>query len=165
MESDWHRAFVHESGHAIMAAMQTIPSYGIFLQKPKGKACNPIDPLPPPSDLSDKLRLYLAAGNAAERIIFVEPDLAGSGQDRKLFGNPQGVTFDEKVKEAEAILLNKRPIIERLASRLHELVKKADYDFSRFRSRPVNSGGVIEDYWVLLCEKELKEELKDVSSR
>jgi len=161
-EEDWCHALIHESGHAVMAALQTIPCYGIFLKQTKMKACALIEPLPLSSELSDKHFLFLAAGSAAERNTFGKADLEGSRDDRWLFGKRQGTTFDEKVTEAEAILMNKKPLIERLASRLDEIVKKADGDFSSFRVQRVNAGGVIENYWVLLCEKELKEELKDV---
>src|SRR5258707_14890520 len=55
-------------------------------------------------------------------------------------------------------------VIERLASRLHEIVKKANGDFSGFRPQQAGMGGVIRDYWVLLCKEELRGELKDVVS-
>ncbi len=157
MRRDWSHAYIHESGHAVMAALQTIRCYGIFLLQGTIKACALIDPLPQPLALSNELRLFLAAGSAAERNTLGIADFEGSADDRRLFGNPQGITFDEKVKEAEAILFNKKPIIERLASRLHEIVKKAHGDFSGFRPQQAGMGGVIRDYWVLLCKEELKE--------
>ena len=67
-----------------------------------------------------------------------------------------------KVTEAEAILLNKKPIIERLASRLYEIVTKANGDFSGFRPHQAGMGGVIRDYWVLLRREELEKELENV---
>jgi hypothetical protein len=164
MNGDWSHAYIHESGHAVMAALQTIRCYGIFLLQGTIKACALIDPLPQPLALSNELRLFLASGSAAERICFGNADLQGSGDDRRLFGNPKGVTFDDKVIEAEAILLNEKPTIERLASRLHEIVKKANGDFNGFRPQQAGMGGIIRDYWVLLCKEELQEELKDVSS-
>lgn len=162
MNEDWSHAYIHESGHAVMAILQTIRCHGIFLLQGTIKACALVDPLPHPLALSNEHRLFLAAGSAAERITFRCACLEGSGDDRRLFGNPPGITFDEKVTEAEAILLNKKPIIERLASRLHEIVKKANGDFSGFRPQQAGMGGVIRDYWVLLCKEELREELKDV---
>lgn len=164
MEEDWFRAFIHESGHAIMAVMQTIRCHGIFLQQPKIKACSLIDPLPPPSGLSNKHFLYLAAGSAAELVVLGDQDSEGSQEDRRLFGTPLSITFEEKIKEAEAILLNKKLLIKTLASKLDDMVKKADGDFRCFRVQKVDAGyGIHANYWVLLCEEELKEELKDVA--
>ena len=145
-----------------MAALQSIRCYGIFLLQGSIKACTLVDPLQQPLALSDEQRLFLAAGSAAERITFGYADLVGAAEDRRFFGNPQGITFDEKVTDAKAILLNKKPIIEKLASRLHEVVKKANGDFSAFRQKQAGMGGIIRNYWVLLCEEELREELKDV---
>jgi hypothetical protein len=107
-------------------------------------------------------RLYLAAGSAAEKVIFREADLQASGQDRRLFGNPQDTTFDEKVAEAEVILLKLKPRLERLAYRLDGMYKESGGDFSGFRSQQADLGDGIKDHWVLLDEEELKEELKDV---
>jgi hypothetical protein len=163
VEEDWYHALIHESGHAVMAAMQAIHCYGVFLRQNKIRACTLIEPLPPSSRLSDKHYLFLAAGSAAERNTFGKSDSEGSQDDRRLFGNPQGTSFDKKVTEAEVILLTKKPLIENLASRVDEIIKRADGDFSSFRVQKVNTGDVIEDYWVLLCEKELIEELKDVA--
>ena len=159
-ERDWCHALIHESGHAVMAAMQTIRCFGIFLKQKKIKACALIEPLP--GALSDRHYLFLAAGSAAERNAYGKADCEGSRDDRKLFGNPQGTTFDQKVREAEAILLTNSQIIEKLAARVDEIVKRAGGDFNSFRVQKVTMDGVIEDFWVLLCEDELKEELKNV---
>jgi hypothetical protein len=162
-ERDWCHALIHESGHALMAAIQTIRCYGIFLKQTKIKACALIEPLPAPSGLSNKHYLFLAAGSAAERNTYGEADFEGSRDDRKLFGSPQGTTFDGKVTEAEAILQTKKTLIENLASRADEIVKRAGGDFSSLRVQRVDTCGVIEDYWVLLSEQELIEELQDVT--
>jgi hypothetical protein len=143
-----------------MAAIQAIRCYGIFLKQTKIKACVLIEPLPAPSRLSSKHYLFLAAGSAAERNTYGEAHTKGSRDDRKLFGSPQGTTFDRKVKEAEAILQTKKTLIEKLASRVDEIVKRAGGDFSSFPVQRVDTCGVIEDYWVLLNEQELIEELQ-----
>ena len=159
MEDDWFRAFVHESGHAIMGAKQMIRCYGVFLIQQPLKACVLADPLPPPSELSNELRLYLAAGSEAELIIFKNADPAGSAQDRKFFGNPSITTFEEKRDEAEALLFDKKSLIEGLGSRLHEIYKQSGGDFSHLRVQRAGMGDNFTDYWVLLSEEELKSEL------
>jgi hypothetical protein len=159
---DWLRAFTHESGHAAMAAVQLVRCYGIFLRKFPMIATALVPPLPPPSEQTNGHRLFLAAGSAAERIIFHTADSTASKEDRRIFGNPQGTTFDEKVAEAEPILLKRKPAIEGMAARLYGMYKKSGGDFSAFPSQLVDMGEGVQDYWVLLNEEELKEELKDV---
>jgi hypothetical protein len=159
-EKDWCHALIHESGHAVMAALQRIHCYGIFLRQAGMRAAALIEPLPAPSDLSNGHYLFLVAGSAAERNTLGEADFDGSRDDRRLFGSPQGATFDGKVTEAEAILQTKKALIENLASRVDAVVKRAAGDFSSFRVQKTNFGGVIEDFWVLLNEQELIEELQ-----
>jgi hypothetical protein len=106
--------------------------------------------------------LFLAAGSAAETIVLGKAYLPGSKEDRRIFGNPQGTTFDEKIAEAEPILLKQKPRIERLASRLYNMYKESGGDFIGFRSQLADLGEGIKDHWVLLDEEELKAELKDV---
>jgi hypothetical protein len=160
-EKDWLHALVHESGHAIIASLKEITCHGVFLKQFPLKASVLVNPLPQPSAMSNDLRLYLAAGSAAEKTVFGEADLEGSGADRLLFGEPQGTTFDEKVTEAEAILSDKKPQIERLAARLHEIVEGANGDFNGFPIQQVNQPGsaATEDFWVLLNKSELAEEI------
>ena len=67
-----------------------------------------VEPLPAPSDLSNRHYLFLAAGSAAERNTFGDADFDGSRDDRRLFGSPQGATFDGKVNVPE-FLFDMRP--------------------------------------------------------
>jgi len=164
-EKDWCHALIHESGHAVMAALQGIRCYGIFLRQVGMRAAALVEPLPAPSDLTNRHHLFLAAGSAAERNSYGEADFEGSGQDRILFGNPQGTTFDEKVPEAQAILQSPKGAIEKLALRLNETVESVSGDYSSFRVQKVNSGSTVEDFWILLDEQQLSEELKAVKKR
>lgn len=162
-DDDWFRAFVHEGGHAIIATMGTIRCYGVFLmQKPKLKACILVDPLASPLELSDNQRLYLAAGNAAEKVVLGKADSAGSGEDRRIFGQPPGVTFEEKVEEARTLLLDKKSLVEGLALRLYKMYQNARGDFSGFRVQEAGVDSNITAYWVLLDEAELKDLLTNV---
>ncbi|HXM97522.1 MAG TPA: hypothetical protein VN982_03515 [Candidatus Dormibacteraeota bacterium] len=162
-EKDWWHALIHESGHAVMGTLQCVRCHGVFIIKKMVKACILNPRMPKSSDLSDELRLYLAAGSAAERIVFGKEDVGASRGDREIFGNLQDGAFDAKITEAEKILSSEKSTIERLASLLFDMVKSADGNFTSFRSQlagPV--GGPIEDHWVLLNEEELKTQLKDV---
>jgi hypothetical protein len=162
-EKDWWHALIHESGHAVMGTLQGVRCHGVFIIKKTVKACILTPPMPKSSDLSDELRLYLAAGSAAERVVFGKEDVGASRSDREIVGKPQDVTFDAKITEAEKILSNEKSTIERLASSLFDLVKSADGNFSSFRSQLAGlEGGPIEDHWVLLNEEELKTQLKGV---
>jgi hypothetical protein len=161
-EEDWYRALNHESGHAAMGILQGIRCYGIFFQQTPIKAVVLTEPLPEPSAMSDGHRLYLASGSASEENTFGSADIAGSREDRKIFGRPQGITFDQKIAEATVILLDKKPRIEKLARRLNEIVSAANGDFSSFRAQRAGMDGNYRDYWELLSEEDLKEELKDI---
>ena len=162
MVDDWLRAFTHESGHAVMAAVQSVHCHGIFLRKSPMIATALVPPLPPPSEQTNGHRLFLAAGSAAEQVIFHKADSSASREDRRIFGNPQGTNFDEKVAEAEPILSEKKPRIERMAARLYGMYQKSGGDFSAFPSRLVDMGEGVINHWVLLNEDELKQELKDI---
>jgi hypothetical protein len=162
----WFRAFVHECGHATIATMHAIRCHGIFLlQKPKIKACTLVDPLPPPSELFPEQRLYLAAGSAAERLVLGEADPQGAGEDKRLFGQPVGETFEGKVEEARTLLTAKKALIESLAMKLYKMYQNAGGDFKILREQQAGVGLNITLYWVLLAEKELRDELKDVAPR
>ncbi len=162
-EKDWWQAFIHESGHAIMGTLQHVRCFGVFIQKEKVKVCVLTASLPKPSTLTDQMRLYLAAGSAAERVILGNENIEASRGDREIFGNPVDTTFEEKVAEGEILLLKEKPTLERLAWHLFDLVKRADGNFHGFRSQQSGpKGGPYEDYWVLLNDEELKAELKNV---
>jgi hypothetical protein len=164
MMDEWFQAFTHESGHAVMAAIQSVSCHGVFLRKSPLKATALVPPLPQSQEQTTGHRLFLAAGSAAETIILGTVYLPGSKEDRRIFGNPQGTTFDGKVTEAQAILLSQKPRIERLASRLYGMYNNAGGDFSGFRSQLADLGDEgIKDHWVLLDEEELKEELEGVA--
>jgi hypothetical protein len=159
-QNDWRHAFVHEIGHAVMGKKQGIRCYGVFLLQSPLKAAVLTEPLPPPSGLSNKHHLYLAAGSAAERNSLGYADSGASREDRRLFGKPPNTTFDKKVQEAQTILLGKKAQIERIASRLSDIVRNAGGDFSGFPVQRAGIGNDIKNYWVLLSDDDLKEELE-----
>ena len=146
-----------------MGTLQGVLCHGVFIIKKTVKACILTPPMPKSSDLSDELRLYLAAGSAAERVVFGKEDVGASRNDREIFGTPQGAAFEAKITGAEKLLSKEKRTLERLALHLFDLVRSADGNFSSFRSQSAGPpAGPIEDYWVLLNEEELKAQLRDV---
>src|SRR5271168_5052308 len=113
MEEVYGRAFVHESGHALMAVLQEIPCHGIYYEKDSSKFCALVEPLPPPSDLSKKHYLFLAASTAAEQITYGDQDDDGGNSDKKDFGNPGAPPLQATINEAQAILLGKARQLKR----------------------------------------------------
>jgi hypothetical protein len=161
MADDVYPAFVHEGGHVLMASTQGIRCHGMFLKQVGAKACNLIDELPK-GDLPSELLLYLAAGNAAEVIVFGEADPSGSNDDRRLFGKPPGTTFEEKIEEGKIILAKSKAVIETLASQLTKTFDYANGDFTGFRPIQVSTNGVITPHWELLDEQELKDAIQTI---
>jgi hypothetical protein len=161
MADDVYHALVHEGGHVLMANIQHIPCLGMFLRQVGAKACNLINTLPK-GDLPNELLLYLAAGNAAEVIVFGEADPDGSNDDRRLFGKPPGTTFEEKIEDGKIILAKSKAVIETLASQLTKTFKDANGDFTGFRPVQVSTNGVITPHWVLLDEQELKDDIQTI---
>jgi hypothetical protein len=158
MEHEWGRAFVHESGHALMAVLQGIPCYGIYYEENSGKFCALIEPLPPPADLSKKHYLFLAASGAAEQITYGNQDDDGGKSDRGDFENPGAPSFQETVNEAQVILRGKVRQLKRLVSKLKAKVRQADYDVGRLPE--VGMDGSDKKYAVLLSKEELEDALR-----
>src|SRR5712671_6633242 len=124
MEEEWGRAFVHESGHALMAVLQGIPCYGIYYEKDSRKFCALIEPLPPPAHFSKKHYLFLAASSAAEQIKYGDQDDDGAKSDRADFESLGAPTFQETLDEARVVLLGKARQLKRLVSKLKAKVRQ-----------------------------------------
>jgi hypothetical protein len=153
MRAEWERAFVNESGHALMAVLQGIPCEGIYLERISGKFCT-LTPLPSPGELSRKDYLFIAASTAAEIILYKSPKLEGAESDRKYFEISGAPSRDEVVSEALAILLSRRKQLERLVSLLKTKVRESDSDLTRLPTT-----GTDNAFAVLLSKKELEEAL------
>src|SRR5579885_1684112 len=132
MEQEWGRAFVHESGHALMAELQEIPCHGIYYQRTEnaGKFCTIVPPKPP-SERTNKDYLFLAAGCAAENLIYGNHDEGAAGADKRDFDQPDSPAFEESLKEASELLYKKRRHLKRLVSMIKATVRKVDYDLGR----------------------------------
>jgi len=159
MEKEWGRAFVHESGHAVMATLQEIPCHGVYYQRSEkgGKFCTLIPPKPAP-ERTQKDYLFLAAGSAAENLIYKDHDEEAAGADRKDFDLPDSPVFDEVVEHASRILRAKRRHLKRLISMLKARVRQVDYDLDRLPE--VGMDGSDQRYLRLLAKEELEEAVR-----
>jgi hypothetical protein len=132
VEEEWGRAFVHESGHALMATLQRIRCHGIYYQRSEkgGKFCTLIPPKPA-DERTKKDYLFLAAGCAAEDLIYKGHDEEAAGGDRKDFDLPDSPLFDGALEDASKLLFEKRRHLKRLVSMLKTKVRQVDYDLDR----------------------------------
>lgn len=155
MEEEWGRALVHESGHALMATLQGISCRGVFYQRSErgGKFCTLI----PPKRSTERIRqdyLFLAAGSAAENLIYKSHDEEAAGADKKDFDLPDSPVFDEAVEDASSILLVRRRHLKRLISMLKANVRQVDYNLDRLPE--VGMDGSDQRYLRLLGKEELE---------
>ena len=155
MEEEWGHALVHESGHALMATLQEILCHGVYYQRSEkgGKFCTLIPPNPA-DERTKKDYLFLAAGSAAENLIYKDHDEAAAGADRKDFDLPDSPVFDEAVEDASRILCSKRRYLKRLISMLKAKARQVDFDLSRLPE--IGMDGSEQRYSVLLSKKELE---------
>jgi len=142
MEEQWGRAFVHESGHALMAVLKGIPCHGIYYSKAVQKFCAITD-LPPISDYSHSHYLFLASSSAAERIIYGKEDEERANADRQPFST-----------EAYEILLNKKRQLKKLVSILKAKARQADLDMNALLETGME--GSDHKFAVLLPKQELE---------
>lgn len=152
-EQEYGRAFVHESGHALMAVLQSIPCHGIYYEKASGRFCAIAD-LPPDSELSNKHYLFLAASSAAELIIYGDEDGDGANSDRKPFANPGAPPFEVTAKEAYAIVLGKKRQLKRLISTLKSKCRQVEYDLAALPEKHMDGTNLA--YAVLISREELE---------
>ena len=154
MEQEWGRAFVHESGHALMAVLQGILCQGIYYQRTEkgGKFCTLIPPKQP-SERTKEDYLFLAAGAAAEKLVYGDNDENAAGADKRDFDQPDSPAFDECLNEASEILSSKRRHLKRLRSMLKTTVRNVDYDLDRLTE--LGMDGSDQRYLMLLSKEEL----------
>ena len=155
MEEEWGRAFVHESGHALMATLQEIPCHGVFYQRSEkgGRFCTLIPPKPP-TEWTKNDYLFLAAGAAAENLIYKNHDEEAAGADRKDFDLPDSPVFDEAVDDASNVLFARRRHLKRLVSMLKAKIRQVDYNLDRLPEVGMNRSD--QRYLRLLGKEELE---------
>jgi hypothetical protein len=154
MEQEWGRAFVHESGHALMAMLQGVLCHGIYYQRTEngGKFCTLIPPKPP-NERTKEDYLFLAAGAAAENLVYGDHDEDAAGADKRDFDQPNSPAFEECLEEASGILSGKRRYLKRLRSMLKATVRKVDYDLDRLTE--LGMDGSDQRYLMLLSKEQL----------
>jgi hypothetical protein len=155
MEEEWGHALVHESGHALMATLQEILCHGVYYQRSEkgGKFCTLIPPKPA-DERTKKDYLFLAAGSAAENLIYKDHDEEASGADRKDFDLPDSPVFDRALEDASKVLVAKRRHLKRLVSMLKAKVRQVDYDLDRLPE--VGMDGSDQRYLRLIGKEELE---------
>lgn len=156
MEQEWGHAFVHESGHALMAILQAIPCHGICYQKDgdSGKFCTLV---PPKSAVgrTTKEYLFLAGGVAAEKLIYNNHDEQTAEADMRDFDSPGAPAFDTTTSKALEILSSRRRHLKRLVSLLKAKARQADFDLASLPE--VGMDGSDKRYRILLGEEEIRD--------
>lgn len=155
MEEEWGPTFVHESGHALMAVLCEIPCHGICFERggEGGKFCSVIPPTSP-DQRSKKDFLVLAAGVAAEKLIYHNQESEGANADKADFDSSNAPSFDATVDEAYEILSGHKRKLKRLVSMLRGKTRNVDFDLSRLPE--VGMDGTDTRYLVLLGKEELE---------
>jgi hypothetical protein len=158
MEKRWGRAFVHESGHAIMAILHGIPCHGICceFQNDGVKFCALAD-LPIPSLYTKGHYLFLTAGSAAEQIVYGNRDEDAAKSDVRDFANAGAPPLQESIDAAHSILSSKTRQLKRLVSKLKAKMRQANFDVGNLPE--VGMNGSVKRYGVLLSKQELEDAL------
>ena len=131
IEADEGRAFVHESGHALMAVLQGIVCHDIYFDKLGGKFCAIAELPSDPGDYIHKDYLFVAASSAAELILIGNRYDEGSQSDHKDFASPGAPTLQASIDEAQTILLRNKRKLKRLVSQIRTKLERLDYDLAR----------------------------------
>jgi hypothetical protein len=153
LEEQWGRVLVHESGHALAAVLQGIPCHGIYWKKSVNKFCTLS---PDPSEYSRKDFIFLAAGSAAELLIYGAPyDEDGARADRVAFARSDAPPYDDAVKEAQTLLLQNKRTLKRLVSMLKATCLRADLNIANLVERGMDASD--EKFGELMSEVELRE--------
>jgi hypothetical protein len=159
MEKEWGNAFVHESGHALVAVLKNIPCHGIYYEflADGGKFCALANLPEQHADLSADHYIFLGSGSAAEQLIYGKDkqDESTARGDKSYFTEPTAPSFDQSVSDALAILTAHKRHVKRLVSKLKARMREADYDVGRL---PVlDMQGSTRKYAVLLSKQELED--------
>jgi hypothetical protein len=156
MEEEWGPVFVHESGHALMAVLHKIPCHGICFERggDAGQFCAVIPPVSP-KHRSKPDYLVLAAGVAAERLIYPHKQSMGANADRRDFESSGSHSeFDATVQEAYEIISSERRKLKRLVSMLKSKTRAVDFDLGELPE--VGMDGSDRRYLILLSKDELE---------
>jgi hypothetical protein len=98
---------------------------------------------------------FLAAGSAAEVLTYDEYDEDGARADKVAFARSDAPSYDEAVKEAQTLLLQKKRTLKRLVSMLKTKCLRADLNIANLVERGMD--GSDEKFAELMSEAELRE--------
>lgn len=154
----WGRAFVHESGHAVMAVLQEISCSGIYYNLTEDKFCNVPD-LPDADAYTRRDYLYLTAGTAAENLIYGDPGDGANLDKECYFENPAAPSWEKTFNESEQILSASLGQLKSVVARLHATLNKAK---GRIAFLPqIGMDGTDTKFAVLMDGEELEDIVKN----
>jgi hypothetical protein len=157
-DEELEQVFIHESGHALVAALLSIPCDGICYQKDldgAGMFCA-VFPGGHSAAVSKQECLVSAAGVAAQLLVYPDRESDGAGKDREDFSESSALSFEEAVTASRAILLKEKGKLRRLVSMLKQRMREVDCDLRRLPEGEIDG----KFYGVLLTKEDLNEVLE-----
>jgi hypothetical protein len=155
-DRELEQVFIHESGHALVAALLNIPCDGICYQKDLdgGMFCA-VFPGGHSAAVSKQECLVSAAGVAAELLVHPDRESEGAGKDREDFSESSALSFEKAVTASRAILLKEKRKLRRLVSMAKQRMREVDCDLGRLAEKEIDG----KVYGVLLSKEDLNEVL------
>jgi hypothetical protein len=156
-DQELEQVFTHESGHALVAALLSIPCGGICYEKDldgSGMFCA-IFPGGHTLAVSREQCLVSAAGLGAQLLMYPGRESGGADRDREDFSELSALSFEAAVTESSAILLKEKRKLKRLVSMLKQRVRSVDSDLRRLPEEQIDG----KLYGVLLSKSDLHEAL------
>ena len=139
LETNWGRALVHESGHALIAVLQAIPCHGIFWNKTINKFCVLADVPADFNEYSQSHFLFSTAGSAAETVIYGDKDEDAAKSDKLPFETANAPAFERVLDEAHDIVSTNRRKLRRLVSLLKAKCKQVNLNLGLLNESVTNS--------------------------
>lgn len=146
-------AFIHEAGHALMAALTGVTCQGIAFHASAEQFCTILPGDYPP--VSQDGCLITAAGAAAERIFFPELESEGSGTDRAEFSSGSTLTFDQAVEASRMMMLTNGETLEKIVAALMARARGINYVWTRLPV--VRVGTALQPCRLLLGQDRLRD--------
>jgi hypothetical protein len=157
LEETWGRALVHESGHALMAALQEIPCRGIYYDKTARKF-SVIADLPMESEYTKKHYIFLTASSAAELVTYGNQDEDAAKSDRLAFQKAGAPSIEDTLNEARTMLLENKRKLKRLVSKLKAKCREVDLNLGALPETEMD--GSDHKFGILLSKQELEDAVR-----
>jgi hypothetical protein len=158
LERRWGRAFVHESGHAIIAISRGIPCFGIYYDKTKQQFCTANDLPESETEYTKDHFLMLVAGSAGELVMYGTSNEAAAEDDRKPFKNAGAPSLESTQDEAHATLSKNKRKIRRLVSMMKEKLRQVGLNVEALPEKTLD--GSNHKFGLLLSGEEVENALK-----